>query len=208
MRWRAVVFDLGGVILGSPIQAFVQYETELGLEPHTLNRMIVARGPEAAWARLERGEIGMEAFFAAFEAEAEAEGARISARELMARVERISQPRPQMLRAVQRLRDAGVGTAALTNNWASTEQSQKMNALRDRFDVFVESAVVGLRKPDPRIYRLTCERLDVSPEEAVFLDDIGRNLKAARGLGMATIKVDDPDAALRELSALVGIELA
>ncbi len=73
--------------------------------------------------------------------------------------------------------------------------------------MFVESAVVGLRKPDPRIYELACRELGVEPARAAFLDDIGRNLKTARELGMATIKVDDPERALAELGALVGIDL-
>jgi epoxide hydrolase-like predicted phosphatase len=79
--------------------------------------------------------------------------------------------------------------------------------LRDRFDVFIESCVVGLRKPDPKIYAIACAQLGLAPAEVVFLDDIGRNLKSARELGMTTIKVDDPETALRELGALVGIDL-
>jgi len=67
--------------------------------------------------------------------------------------------------------------------------------------------VVSLRKPDPRIYALVCERLGVEPARVAFLDDIGRNLKPARALGMATIKVDDPDRALRELGALLELDL-
>ena len=76
------------------------------------------------------------------------------------------------------------------------------------FDVFVESAVEGLRKPDPRIYHLVCERLDVPPTQAVFLDDIGSNLKSARALGMHTIKVETPEAALGELGVLLGLSFA
>jgi putative hydrolase of the HAD superfamily len=67
--------------------------------------------------------------------------------------------------------------------------------------------VVGLRKPDPRIYRLTCRELGVEPAQAAFLDDIGRNLKPARALGMTTIKVEDPAMALRELGAVLGFDL-
>jgi putative hydrolase of the HAD superfamily len=99
---------------------------------------------------------------------------------------------------------------ALTNNWSHTEsggQDDGTRALRGRFDVFIESAVEGLRKPDPAIYRLACERLETQPEEMVFLDDIGGNLKPAQAMGMATIKVVTPEAALEELSALVEIDL-
>ncbi|MDZ7378482.1 MAG: HAD-IA family hydrolase, partial [candidate division KSB1 bacterium] len=66
---------------------------------------------------------------------------------------------------------------------------------------------LGLRKPDPRIYLYTCEQLAIDPSQAVFLDDIGRNLKAARELGMTTIKVDDPTAALAELEGMLGFDL-
>jgi epoxide hydrolase-like predicted phosphatase len=84
---------------------------------------------------------------------------------------------------------------------------EMMRPLRDEFHVFVESCKVGLRKPDPRIYGLASERLGVPASASVFLDDIGSNLKVARALGMSTIKVGEPEAALRELSALVGVEL-
>jgi epoxide hydrolase-like predicted phosphatase len=108
---------------------------------------------------------------------------------------------------VRKLRERGLRTAALTNNWVSDDQQSKMDLLRAEFDVFVESARVGLRKPDPRIYQLTCEKLGIEPSRAAFLDDIGENLKAARALGMTTIKVVDPDAALGELEKVVGFPL-
>ena len=79
--------------------------------------------------------------------------------------------------------------------------------LPNRFDVFVQSWVEGIRKPDPRIYSITCDRLGVDPPECVFLDDIGSNLKPARRMGMTTIKVDDPDRALAELSDVLGFEV-
>jgi putative hydrolase of the HAD superfamily len=64
-----------------------------------------------------------------------------------------------------------------------------------------------LRKPDPRIYELTCEQLDVDPSEVVFLDDLGINLKPAAQMGMTTIKVVDPDVALAELESVVGFSV-
>ena len=71
----------------------------------------------------------------------------------------------------------------------------------------IESSKVGLRKPDPRIYQLACRSLDVEPGETAFLDDIGRNLKTARQLGMWTLKVDRPEPALEALSAATGVAL-
>jgi putative hydrolase of the HAD superfamily len=116
-----------------------------------------------------------------------------------------------MLTAIACLREAGFKVGALTNNWAHAEDGDRddgTRALRDRFDVFIESSVEGLRKPDPAIYQLACDRLGASPAEMIFLDDIGGNLKPARAMGMATIKVDTPERALSELSALVGMGLS
>jgi epoxide hydrolase-like predicted phosphatase len=112
-----------------------------------------------------------------------------------------------MVSAIRRIRAGGLRAGALTNNWDSDDQKQKMDLLRAEFDVFIESVRVGLRKPDPRIYELCCKRLEVAPNEAVFLDDIGVNLKSARALGLTTIKVDDPDIALAELEGALGIAL-
>ncbi len=202
---RAVIFDLGGVVIGSPLHAIADYERELGLPPNAVNRVVVASGPSGAWSRLERGELGLEEFYPCFEADCLAGGVTIDAREMMRRVAEIAVPRPAMLEAIRRLRAAALKVAALTNNWITEDGGTGL--LRPCFDVFVESAVVGLRKPDPRIYQLVCRELDVTPAEAVFLDDIGGNLKAARALGMTTIKVEQPDAALAELERVVGVAL-
>jgi epoxide hydrolase-like predicted phosphatase len=202
---RAVIFDLGGVVIGSPLHAIAAYERDLGLPRNAVNHAVVGSGPTGAWSRLERGELGLEAFYPLFEADCSATGIAIDAREMMRRVAEVAVPRPAMLEAIRRLRAGGLRVAALTNNWITEDQGT--GALRSFFDVFVESAVVGLRKPDPRIYQLVCRELDVAPAEAVFLDDIGSNLKAALALGMTTIKVDDPDAALAELERVVGLAL-
>jgi len=205
MRHRAVIFDLGGVVLGSPLHAIRDFEVEHDIPSGRINRVVVDTGRDGAWSRLERGELAMDAFYPEFERDCDAAGVRLSARALMMVVGAAATPRPTMIRAVARIREAGLGTAALTNNWISEEDGT--GSLKPHFDVFVESSVVGLRKPDPRIYQHTCEAVGITPAEAVFLDDIGRNLKAARALGMTTIKVDEPEAALRELGELIGIEL-
>jgi len=205
MPYRAVLFDLGGVVVGSPLEAIARYEAELGLERNAINHVVVRTGPDGAWSRLERGELTLDAFYPAFEADCSAAGAHISAREMMTRVAVATAPRPAMLEAIRRIRAAGMLAGAITNNWITEDQGA--GVLRDHFDAFVESAVVGIRKPDPRIYHLACEQLGVVPAEAVFLDDIGGNLKAARELGMTTIRVAVPDAALAELEALLGLAL-
>jgi len=209
MTVHAVIFDLGGVVLGSPLHAIRAYERELGLPVNAINRVAAHTAPHGAWSRLERGELSMEAFYPAFEADCAAAGHTISARDMMARMSEAAVPRESMLRAIERIREAGLLTAALTNNWASEDRGPDdgTRALRDRFHVFIESSVEGLRKPDPRIYELACDRLGVAPRESAFLDDIGVNLKSARALGMRTIKVDEPEPALRELEAVVGLAL-
>jgi len=215
MTIRAIIFDLGGVVLGSPLHAIAEYERELGIPQNFVNRVVADTAPGGAWSRLERGEISMETFYTDFEADCRAAGQEISARAMFERMAQAALPRPVMLEAIRRIRAEGLLTAALTNNWAENETDGEDKGSRDgtralaqQFDVFVESSVEGLRKPDPRIYELTCERLGIAADEAAFLDDIGSNLKAARALGMATIKVDTPEQALAELGALIGLDLA
>ena len=198
------MFDIGGVVQGSPLHAITRYEREHGIEANAINRVVVAAGEQGAWARLERGELTAQTFVEPFEADCRARGITIDGRRLMAKIAEAGVPRPVMLDAIRRIRAAGLRVAALTNNWRTDAPRARLDA---HFDVFVESAVEGLRKPDPRIYALVCERLGVPAPRVAFLDDIGRNLKPARALGMATIKVDEPEPALRELGALLGLDL-
>jgi putative hydrolase of the HAD superfamily len=200
-----VLFDVGGVVTGSPLHAIARYERDHGLVPDAINRAVVASGDAGAWSRLERGELELDDFYAGFEADCRASGVAVDGRTMFAYIAESRAPRPQMLDAIRRLRAHGLHVGALTNNWRSREADPRR--LRPHFDVFIESHVVGLRKPDPRIYALACRELGVEPQQAAFLDDIGRNLKAARALGMATIKVEDPERALAELGALVGLDL-
>ena len=204
MGYRAVIFDLGGVVLDSHLHAIARYEEELGIPAGFVNRVVIEAGADGAWARLERGELAMEDFFDAFDAECREAGQSLSAAEMMLRIGECG-PRPVMLEAISRIRRREIAVAALTNNWPG--EQDRTHELREHFDAFVESSLVGLRKPDPRIYLLACESLAIEPSEAVFLDDIGRNLKAARELGMTTIKVEQPEEALDALSDLLGFAL-
>lgn len=214
MKYEAVLFDLGGVVLGSPLHAIADYERELGIPANFVNRVVASTAPHGGWARLERGELSLDEFYVAFEEDCLDAGHEISAREMMNRMNAATQPRTSMLNAIVTLKASGFRVAAVTNNWVvagdegdSHANAGGMNQLDQLFDVFVESSVEGLRKPDPKIYTLTCERLGVTPEVCVFLDDIGSNLKTAREMGIATIKVETPEAALRELELLVQLEL-
>ena len=211
MQRSAVLFDLGGVVLGSPLHAIRDYEQSLGLSRNAINLVAANTAPTGAWSRLERGELDMEAFYPEFESDCRDAGIEMDAREMMRLMSLSSAPRQNMLDAIARLKAASYRVGALTNNWAHTgdderpAQNDGTRELKGHFDVFIESSVEGLRKPDPRIYELACARLEKKPEEMIFLDDIGPNLKPARAMGMATIKVDSPEQALGELAELTGL---
>lgn len=207
---RAALFDFGGVILSSPFEAFAHYEDANGLPPGFIRSLNATNPDTNAWAHLERGDVALDEFCELFEKEAEAAGGTLDARQVMALLS--GELRPAMVEALRRCR-ARLKTACLTNNFVR-DVSDANNGARDQrlevldlFDVVVESSKVGVRKPDPRFYEIACELLEIAPSEAVFLDDLGVNLKPARALGMHTIKVDDPEVALGELEQVVGFAL-
>ncbi len=204
MPIEAVIFDLGGVVLESPFVAFNNMEVRHGLQSGTIAMSIKRGGEQGALARLERGEITRDEFFAQFEQEVGDHGTALTARDVTDEMARVITVRPMMLEALRNLRADGYKLAALTNNYDIGDQLYvTMSSLRAEFDVFVESCREGMRKPEERIYRLTCERLGEAPERCVFLDDLGDNVKAARALGMHTVKVTDPEDALHELHELL-----
>jgi putative hydrolase of the HAD superfamily len=203
---RAVLWDVGGVILSSPFEAFAHYEQRHGL-PAGFIRTLNATNPDTnAWAHLERGDVSFDEFCRLFEEEARAAGGELVGRDVMALL--AGEIRPQMVEAVRRCHER-LKTAMLTNNFvrAEEEAEPRLHRLFDLFDVVIESSRAGVRKPDPRFYEMACKELGIEPPEAVFLDDLGINLKPARAMGMTTIKVEDPDKALDELEAVVGFPL-
>jgi len=205
---RAVIFDLGGVVFESPLEFIREYERRHGLPEHFIARIVGGYdGADGPWHRLERGELALSKFCDQFDADIRAAGERASSADLMIEMAARSRIRPAMLEAIRDVRARGLKVAALTNNWmmgSEDEHDERIGILRAEFHVFVESCKVGLRKPDPRIYELTCERLEVAPSSAIFLDDMGQNLKVARALGMTTIKVGDPVRAIAELEEVLG----
>ena len=202
---KAVLWDFGGVLSTSPFDAFAAYEEAHGLEPGFIRRLNATNPDGNAWARLERSEVTADEFAALFEAEAQEAGGRVEAAAVLAALR--GRLRPAMVRALERCHEH-LKTALLTNNFVTGENSGMPREVLDLFDVIVESSKVGYRKPDPRFYEIACELLAVEPGQAVFLDDLGVNLKPARVMGMQTIKVDDPAEALAELQRLVGFQLA
>jgi putative hydrolase of the HAD superfamily len=204
---RAVLWDFGGVILSSPFEAFASYERQQGL-PDGFLRQLNATNPDSnAWARLERSDVDLAGFAELYEAEAAAAGHRIDAGAVLALLS--GELRPAMVQALRRIRGEGLVQACLTNNVAGMEAARpELAEVMDIFDAVLESSKLGVRKPDPRFYDLALEAVDVTPTEAVFLDDLGINLKPARVLGITTIKVVDPDEALAELEEVLGFPLS
>lgn len=203
-----MLFDFGGVILTSPFEAFAAYEERVGLPPGVI-REINSRQPDSnAWARLERSELSIDEFSERFEAEAAALGHELSGQEVLECLQ--GEVRPEMVRAIERLRSR-FSIALLTNNFVSgTPQwssGGSFTELVELFDVIVESSEVGCRKPELRFYEVALGRLGITADQAVFLDDLGVNLKPAAAMGMRTIKVTDPAVALAELEQVVGISL-
>ena len=212
---RAVFFDFGGVILSSPFEAFNHYEVANGL-PHNFIRSVnTVNHHENAWAKLERSDISPAQFDPLFAEESEALGHRIPGADILALLH--GEIRPEMVRALDVIKQSGLVLACLTNN-VLTEQAvatdpaertrqDELRAVLARFDAVIESSKIGVRKPERRFYEIACETVNVQPDECVFLDDLGINLKPAAAMGMLTIKVAGAEQALTELSSALGLDL-
>jgi len=207
---RAVLWDFGGVILTSPFEAFNRYEAERGL-PRDFIRGVNAVNPhDNAWAKLERSEVDANGFAGLFEEESAARGHRISGHDVLALLS--GDVRPEMVAALRAVKTR-YKIACLTNNakvghgpgmGRKPETVAQIAEIMTLFDAVVESSKVGVRKPEPRFYEIACEMLSIRPTEAVFLDDLGINLKPARAMGMRTVKVTTPAEALAELETILG----
>jgi acyl-CoA dehydrogenase family protein 10 len=214
-RPKLVVFDLGGVVLQSPIPAITKFEAESGVPAGSIFSAAKKKGDGGAFPRLERGELTLEEFIPEFRKEISEAGVVLKkdvADMFVAMEAGFAPPRPEMLLAIQSLKAEGIRTAALTNNWKRNNGATLPPSLASTmklFDVVVESALVGLRKPDPKIYSMVLDKSKVrDPTQAVMLDDIGANLKAAAAIGMDTIRVeDDYMQALTQLESKVGFKL-
>ena len=214
---RATVFGRGARH-GGPFDAFNRLEEACGLPRDTVRRINTTNPDANAWARIERAEIGRDAFDALFAEEAAALGFDLRGADVLACLS--GALRPGMVAALDTIRRAGLKLGCITNNVAPAESdhanpgmaADPATALRlapvfARFDHVIESARAGVRKPDPRIYAMMCEALEVSPEACVYLDDLGINCKPAAAMGMAAIKVTGEAQALRDLSDILGLDL-
>ena len=204
---RAVISDFGGVLTNPLIEAFVAFQEESGVDFRSLGEAmgrIVERGGEHPLFELECGRITEAEFNAILEAEVGGGVSLASFRDCYFSHLHTNEP---MVEYMRRLRERGMRMAMLTNNVKEWEPHwrAKIPSIDEIFEVVVDSGFVGMRKPDPRIYELTLERLGgVSAEECVFVDDIDVNCDAARALGMQAVHFVDAEQAIPEVEELLG----
>ena len=209
---EAVIFDFGGVLTTSPFEAFARYETERGYPVDIIRRTNAANHLENAWAKFERAEVDLDTFDRLVAEESRAFGAEVRGKDILPLLS--GDLRPEMVEALRRIKTK-FKTGCITNNMPSnaaggSEAGRTLYAreIMELFDELIESSKIGIRKPDPRIYQMMCEKLSVTPAACVFLDDLGPNLKPARALGMTTIKVESGAQAIAELEAATGMKLS
>ena len=207
---EAVIWDFGGVLTTSPFEAFARFERERGLPIDIIRRTNAANHLENAWAKFERAEVDVDTFDQLFAEESRALGAEVRGRDVLPLLQ--GDLRPEMVEALKRIK-ARCRTGCITNNLPANAigslngRSLYVAEVMALFDHVIESAKIGLRKPDPRIYRMMIEQLKVDPANCVYLDDLGVNLKPAREMGMRTIKVTSAAQAIAELEAVMGLKL-
>ena len=208
---QAVIWDFGGVFTTSPFDAFSRYERERGLPADIIRRINSANPDTNAWAKIERAEIDAAMFDRLFEDEAKLLGHMIPGKDVLALLSGALRPR---VVAAFRACKSRFKVGCITNNAptgkgagmsSSSNKAQQIAEVFSLFDHVIESSKAGVRKPDPRIYRMMCDALEVSPDACVYLDDLGINLKPAREMGMTTIKVVSEEQLLSDLSMAVGL---
>lgn len=215
MSFTTVIFDFGGVITSSPFAAFNRMEAARGLPQDFVRRVNATNPDDNAWARFERAEIDAAVFDALFAQEAAALGHKLDGASVIACL--AGDIRPAMVAALDQLKAGGFALGCITNNVpagkgagmaGSEDKAAAVAAIMARFDHVIESAKAGVRKPDPRIYRMMCEALAVAPAQCIYCDDLGINCKPAAALGMTAIKVTSGEQTLIDLGKLLRMEFS
>jgi putative hydrolase of the HAD superfamily len=209
---EAVIWDFGGVFTTSPFEAFNRYERARSL-PIDLIRGINATNPDHnAWALFERAQIDAAGFDVKFLEESTAAGHPVRGAEVLPLLS--GDVRPAVVEALK-LCKSRFKVGCITNNMAqghgagmqaTREGASRAAEIMGLFDAVIESSKAGVRKPDPRIYQMMCERLEVAPAACIYLDDLGVNCKPAAVLGMKAIKVVSEAQLLGDLARATGLE--
>jgi len=208
---KAIIWDFGGVFTTSPFEAFNRFEAQRGL-PRDLIRTVNATNPDSnAWALFERGEIDGAGFDRKYLEESTALGHPVRGTEVLPLLS--GEVRPRMVEALIICKQH-FKVGCITNNMVqgrgsavakSADGAGRASDIMQHFDAIIESSKAGVRKPDPRIYLMMCERLEVEAKACVYLDDLGVNCKSAAQLGMAAIKVVSEAQALADLEGVTGL---
>jgi putative hydrolase of the HAD superfamily len=203
-----VVSDFGGVLTTPPIDSFMHYQEQSGLSFETIGKALQAlteRTGKHPLYELEKGAITEDEFLRSIEREM---GGGVSLDSLADTYLAHLQTNPPMIEYLRSLRfERGLRCALLTNNVREWEPRwrAKLPEIDEIFEVVVDSAFVGMRKPDPAIYELTLERLGGVPAaDCVFIDDIDVNCQAAEAIGMAAVHFRTTDQAIADVEALLG----
>jgi epoxide hydrolase-like predicted phosphatase len=201
--YAAVIFDFGGVLTTSVWDSFAAFCRTEGLEPDTVKKLFKT-DPEALadLRKLETGEMSEYEFEAVF-------GKRLGLADPQGLIDSMfvgMVPEPAMVDAVRQLRRGGMKTGMLSNSWSTDHYDREL--LLELFDAWVISAEVHMHKPQPEIYRLAAERLDVAPEQCLFVDDLQENCDGAEAVGMTAIRHRSPVETIAKLTELTGLGLA
>ena len=212
LQLQAILWDFGGVFTTSPFENFNKLEAELGA-PRDFIRQVNSTNPDKnAWAQFESNSVSLDDFDGLFANESEGLGFRIDGKAVINVLS--GDLRPRMVEVLKVCKQH-YKVACITNNVKAgkgpgmnqnTEKANQVGQVMDLFDAIIESSVVGIRKPNPAIYQMACKTLGVNAQDCAFLDDLGINLKPAKELGMATIKVLTEDQAISDLSKLTGLD--
>ncbi len=207
---QAVISDFGGVLTTPLFNAFAHVQEEQGIPLESLGmamwRATQERGENPLFP-LERGELSEPEFLAIVGAALSAEvGREVSMENFGERYFAQLHPNDELIAYLRSLKeDRGVRLAMLTNNvreWEARWRSM-IPDIDELFELVVDSAFVGMRKPDPAIYALTLERLGLPAEACAFVDDIDVNCEAAAALGIRAVQFVDTAQAIRDLDALL-----
>lgn len=205
-RAKGLLVDYGGVLTTSAARAFREFEHEAGLPEGVLLELIAEAygggADDGPIARLERGEVTVDEFTRGVRERLAERGHDVEVVDVVAEIFGRTRRELDMWAVVRRARRVGVRTALVSNSWGT--EGYPMDDLEQHFDTLVISGEVGLRKPDREIYLLAVERLDLDPQRCAFVDDLQRNVEAARALGMFGVVHRDVEVTARELERFIG----
>lgn len=207
---RALLLDYGGVLTGPVSAAFATHERRMGIPVGRSFEVLVAASRTSGGGligALERGEMDVATFDGRLTGLLREAGYDVPEGDLLEGLFQALTPAGRLWDLARQVRDAGVVTGLLSNSWGT--HTYPWDALDQHFDAMVISGDVGLRKPDPAIYRLACDRVGQPPEACVFVDDLARNVEVARELGMAAVLHEGDDlATAATVGELLEVEVA